>query len=150
VRHKLFRKLTYSVEQCPSRRANRLSASQEISRISWDPELHYRVHNSPPPVHIISQINPIHSPPIPLLEDPSTYPTHVILLDLITRKNEKGGAYGTFGDRRDAYRVLVARTDERDQLEYLGIDGRIILKWDLQEVGRRGRDWIALFQDRHR
>jgi len=61
-----------------------------------------------------------------------------------------GGACGTFGDRRDAYRVLVERTDERDQLEDLGIDGRIILKLDLQEVGRRGRDWTVLFQDRHR
>jgi hypothetical protein len=61
-----------------------------------------------------------------------------------------GEACGTSGDRRDAYTVLVARTDEIDQLEDLGIDGSIILKWDLQKVGRRGRDWTALFQDRHR
>jgi hypothetical protein len=111
----LFRTLNYSMEQCPSRKANRLSASQEIPRISWDPEVHYRLHNSPPTVPILSQINPIHAPPIPFLEDPSTCPTHVILLDLITPKNDMGWACGKFGDRRDAYRVLVGRTDERDQ-----------------------------------
>jgi len=39
-----------------------------------------------------------------------------------------GGACGTFGERRDAYRVLVGRTDDTDQMEDLGVDGRIILK----------------------
>jgi len=53
-----------------------------------------------------------------------------------------GGACGTLGDRRDAYRVLVGRTDERDQLEDLSVDGRIILKcifkkWD-------GEAWTGL------
>jgi len=36
---------------------------------------------------------------------------------------------------------------ERDHLEELGVDGRIILKMDLQEVGW-GMDWIDLAQNR--
>jgi hypothetical protein len=39
------------------------------------------------------------------------------------------------GDRRGAYRVLVGKPEGRNHLKDLGIDGRIILKWDLREVG---------------
>jgi hypothetical protein len=33
------------------------------------------------------------------------------------------------GKRMCAYRVLVGKPEEREQLEDLSIDGRIILKW---------------------
>jgi len=54
--------LTYSMEQSPSWEANRFAASQEIPRILRNPKVHYRVHNCPPNVPILSKLDPVHNP----------------------------------------------------------------------------------------
>ena len=54
--------LTYSMEQSPSSEANWFSASQEIPPILWNPKVHHRTHKCPPPVPILSQLVPVHTP----------------------------------------------------------------------------------------
>ena len=54
--------------QRPSWEANWFAASQEISRISRNPKVHYRTHKPPPPVPILGQPNPVHIPTSDLLE----------------------------------------------------------------------------------
>jgi hypothetical protein len=47
------------MEQSPSWETKRFSASQEISRILWNTNVPYRIHKRPPPVSILSQIDPV-------------------------------------------------------------------------------------------
>jgi hypothetical protein len=49
--------LTYSTEQRPSWKANRSSASQEMTLIVWNLKVHYHIHKSVSLVLILSQID---------------------------------------------------------------------------------------------
>ena len=55
--------LTYSMEQSPSWEDNWTSASQDFPHILWNPKVHYRIHKCPPPVPILSYLDPVHTPP---------------------------------------------------------------------------------------
>ena len=102
------------MEQSSSWEANWFSATQDIPRILWNPNVHYRIHKCPSPVPILSNTDPVHAPHptswrsflilssqlrpsfpsghptttpyAPLLSlIRATCPTHLILLDLIAR-----------------------------------------------------------------
>ena len=45
-----------------TREVTRFSAEQEIPLILWKHKVHYRVYKFPPPIPLLSQINPVHAP----------------------------------------------------------------------------------------
>jgi hypothetical protein len=47
----------------PSRGAANCAAPEELSSILWNAKVQYRVHKSPPLIHILNVINPIHTIP---------------------------------------------------------------------------------------
>jgi hypothetical protein len=57
-----------------------------------------------------------------------------------------GGTYGTHEAGRGVYRVLVGRPEGRDQLEDLGVSGRITLRWTLGRQGPMGRTGFSWFR----
>jgi len=67
--------------QSPSWEANSQSVSQEIFRLLCNPKVHYRVHNSPPLVHTLNQMNLV-------LNFPSCFPkNHFIILPSTPRSS---------------------------------------------------------------
>jgi len=65
--------LINSMQQCYSWKANNSSSGQEVPSTLWNQKVHYLVHNSPPPLPILSQNNSIHAHTILYLKDTFYY-----------------------------------------------------------------------------
>ena len=62
-----------------------------------------------------------------------------------------GGVCSMYRGRGEVYTGFwCGNLKEREHLENLGVDWRIILKWIFEVGGWGGRDWIELAQDRGR
>jgi len=65
---KVYYLLNQSMVQSSSLEANWFAVCQEIPRISRNLKVHYRTHKRPPPVSILGQPNPVHTPTSHLLQ----------------------------------------------------------------------------------
>jgi hypothetical protein len=59
----------------------------------------------------------------------------------------EGQMRGTHGRDHDSHKSLVGKTKRKKQLDRIGVDGRIILKWTLK-IWNEDVGWTRMVQDR--
>ena len=92
--------IIYSVERSLSWEANRFRATQEIPNILWNPKVHYRSHKCTPPVPILSQLDPVHTPPHP------TYWRSILILSSYLRLGLPSGLFPSGFPTKTLYTAL--------------------------------------------
>jgi hypothetical protein len=81
--HKCIVVKVITMEQSPSWEANSRSATQEVHRLLWNPEVHYHIHKRLSLFPILSHINPVH------IITPDFYVIHFnIILSCMSRSSK--------------------------------------------------------------
>jgi hypothetical protein len=74
---------------------------KKIPRILWNPKVHYRFHNRPPPVPVLSQLDPVHTP------HPTSWRSILILLSHL-RLGLPSGPFSSVFPTRNLYTPLLS------------------------------------------
>jgi hypothetical protein len=139
---------TDSMEQILSWDANRSSGTQEIPRTLWNPKVHYRIHNSPSPVPVLSQTDPVRA----------RHPTSIrsiLILSTHLRLGHPSSFLPSGFPTKTLYALLSSshsyympcpswwgNVKEKNRLAGLGLDRIIILKHILKK--HNVRSWTGL------
>jgi hypothetical protein len=120
--------------------ADRFAASQEIRRVLWNPKFHYRIQKCPPPVRILSQLDPVHTP------TPHFLKIHLILSSHLRLGLPSTTLIGTY-NLKWPYTVST-----RNYISVLSFPGRAVAYWlrhyatNWQVAGSIPDDVIGIFQ----
>jgi hypothetical protein len=108
--------------------------TRELPCILWNPKVHYRVHNSPPAVPILSQIKSIHTIPSYLSK---------IHFNIVHPPTPRSSQWSPSFRLSHQYPIRIGGKARRKGW----VDN---IKMDFREVGWDGMDWIDLAHDRDR